>query len=85
MGRYEFAPPLLALRPGERRSSRLTVRGPAPIVVGRDREMALKVRGHANDEVTTSADATYRRRPWLPWWAIALLAALIALLILLLV
>ncbi len=83
VGRFAFAPPLLDLRPGERRVSRLEVRPPAPILVGRDRDLPLRVIGHAGDGEAGSADATYRQRAWLPWWAIAALVAVIALVILL--
>ena len=76
--------PLLDLRPGETRVSRLEVRPPAPILVGRDRDLPLKVLGRAGDGEVGSADATYRQRAWLPWWAIAALVALIALVIVLL-
>ena len=85
VGRFAFAPPLLDLRPGERRTSRLEVRPPAPILVGRDRDLPLKVTGHAGDGDVGTAEATYRQRAWLPWWAIAALAAVIALVVLLLV
>jgi hypothetical protein len=83
VGRFAFAPPLLDLRPGEQRVSRLEVRPPSPILVGRGRELPLKVTGHAGSGEAGSADATYRQRPWLPWWAIPVLAAAIALLVVL--
>jgi type VI protein secretion system component VasF len=42
------------------------------------------VTGRAGEGDLGSADATYRQRAWLPWWAIAALVAVIALLLILL-
>ena len=84
VARPHFAPPLLDLGPGEQRVSRLAVRPPAPILVGRDRDLPLKVLAHAGDREPVSADATYRQRAWVPWWAIPLLIALVALVVLIL-
>jgi len=84
VGRFAFAPPLLDVLPGQRRVSRLEVRPPAPILGGRDRELDLKVLSHAGPQEPRSADAAYRQRAWLPWWAIPVLLAAIALVALLL-
>jgi len=84
VARPRFAPPLLDLGPGEQRVSRLAVRPPAPILVGRDRDLPLKVLAHAGDREPVSADATYRQRAWVPWWAIPILIALVALVVLML-
>lgn len=84
-GRYAFEPPLLDLRPGESRVSQLQARGAAPIVVGKDRELALAILSHAGDEEPQRAEAAYRQRAWLPPWAIPLALAVIALIVVLLV
>ena len=74
-----FDPPRLDLEPGASAASRLTVRPPKQILIGRplDRQLAV--------EPTTAADvpalplrAVFRQRPWLPWWLLILLPILIA-------
>ncbi len=83
--RFAFAPPLLDLRPGEQRESRMEVRPSRPMLVGRTRELPLQLLTHSGSAPPEQAEAAFRHGPWIPWWAVPILLAPIALLVILLI
>ncbi len=87
--RFRFAEPTVTLHPGQGIEAPFTVFPPSQIWLGRPTERRVQVSASSPDadKPPPPQTATYRQRPWLPWWLaivapIAVVAAVLLLLLL---
>jgi beta-lactam-binding protein with PASTA domain len=86
--RLRFTQPSVAIDPGKGVQAPVTVLPPKQIWLGRpkDRALTVTVTPAGSDAAAAVLTATYRQRPWLPWWlspVVPILCAVVAAVLLL--
>jgi beta-lactam-binding protein with PASTA domain len=77
--RFELPAVSTGIVPGQTAAIPIVVRPRRPLIVGRTADRLLELRAWTADEEpgpAVAAPATYRQRPWIPWW-LALLVLLL--------
>ncbi|MGH2919873.1 MAG: PASTA domain-containing protein, partial [Solirubrobacteraceae bacterium] len=77
--RFRFAAPEVELLPGRIVDSPLAVRPKRQIWLGRPQDHRFEVTARAltPEDLVQTAQATFRQRPWLPWWLAIVLPLLV--------